>query len=63
MHYKLVIKNGLVFDGSGAPAQLRNVGISHGTVQAIAVEPLVGEREIDARDCRVTPGFIDYHTH
>lgn len=62
--YDVLIKNGLVFDGSGKPAQLLDVGIKGDTI--IKVAPSLPGRAaaiIDARGRCVTPGFIDLHTH
>lgn len=62
----IAIRGGRVVDGSGAPGRDQDVLIESGTVRALLspghpVPP--GTEEIDARDCWVTPGFIDLHTH
>lgn len=66
MAYDAIIKNGLVFDGTGAPGQLRHLGIRGGRVAAISAEAL-DERGCgsvtDAMGAWVMPGFIDLHTH
>ena len=60
----LVIQGGAVFDGTGAPRRVANVGIRDGRVVAIDTEPLGPAGEvIDARGQWVMPGFIDFHTH
>ncbi|HSC83858.1 MAG TPA: amidohydrolase family protein, partial [Pseudomonas sp.] len=64
--FDVVIKNGLFFDGSGVPGNLRHIGIRAGKVAAISAEPLdeSGCSEvIDASGQWVMPGFIDMHTH
>src|SRR5437867_2069866 len=63
MQLDLVIENGLFFDGTGAPGQVRNLGIREGRVVAISEAPLTGARVIDARGQWVMPGFVDMHTH
>lgn len=65
MTFDVVVKNGLFFDGTGAPGAIRNVGIRAGRVAEIAAEPLDerGARVIDARGQWVMPGFVDMHTH
>lgn len=62
--YDLVIKNGLVLDGSLTPAVRRDIAIRGD--QVVRVAPRIdgpSGRVIDARGCYVTPGFIDLHTH
>jgi len=63
--YDIVIKNGRVFDGSGGPSAIRNVGIRDGVVDIVATEPLseAGAQVIDAAGQWVMPGFVDTHTH
>ena len=60
----ILIRNGTVVDGTGAPARKADVRVRAGSIAEIG-ESLVagGEREIDATDCIVTPGFIEAHTH
>ncbi len=60
----LIIRNGTVVDGTGAPAQPADVGVIGDRV--VAVDPALdakGHRELDADGCIVTPGFVDIHTH
>lgn len=64
----LIIRNGTVVDGTGSDpvaADVRIVGDRVVEVAARGDEPIVanGEREIDASDRIVTPGFVDIHTH
>jgi len=62
--FDTVIRNGMVFDGTGAPGRVADVGIRDG--QIVAVAPgLAGDaaRVVDASGCIVTPGFVDAHTH
>ncbi|ADG98331.1 amidohydrolase [Segniliparus rotundus DSM 44985] len=63
--FDLVIRNGLVFDGSGAPGVRCDVGVKDGNIAALSVEPLAaaGARTVDATGKWVLPGFIDVHTH
>ncbi len=61
--YELVINGGALIDGTGAPRRRLNIGLAGGRIAVISAEILVGQREIDATDQIVTPGFIDLHSH
>jgi N-acyl-D-aspartate/D-glutamate deacylase len=59
----LVIRNGLVIDGTGGPSRECDVAINGERIVAVGRDLEVGRREIDAAGLVVTPGFIDPHTH
>ncbi|HEY4218460.1 MAG TPA: D-aminoacylase [Gemmatimonadaceae bacterium] len=62
--YDLVIRGGMVFDGTGAAGVLSDVGIAGGKITAIARTIADrGTEEIDARGLAVAPGFMDMHSH
>ena len=61
--YDLVIRNGLIYDGSGIPPYHGDVAISGDKIAAVGNVPEVGREEIDATGEIVTPGFVDAHTH
>jgi len=64
--FDLVLRNGLVFDGTGSPAVIRHVGVREGRVVAMSATPLDESRArevIDATGLWVVPGFVDTHTH
>ena len=63
MPIDLLIKNGLVIDGTGAPGRHADVAISNGKITAIGKAEGTAKQVIDASDCVVSPGFIDPHTH
>ena len=60
----VIIRNGMVVDGTGAPARAADVGIVGDRV-AVVEESIdsQGRREIDAEGRVVSPGFVDIHTH
>jgi len=59
----LVIRNGLVVDGSGGAPFDADVAISGGRIAQVGAVPARGREEIDAQGRIVTPGFVDIHTH
>jgi len=63
MAYDLLIKNGLVVDGTGAPARHADVAVVNGKIAEIGRISGGATETIDASDLVVAPGFIDPHTH
>jgi N-acyl-D-amino-acid deacylase len=63
MAYDLVIKNGMLVDGTGAPARRADVAITGGTIAEIGRVTDGAATVIDADGLVVAPGFIDPHTH
>jgi N-acyl-D-amino-acid deacylase len=64
MALDLVIRNGLVLDGTGAPGRRAGVGILNGKIHSIEEQiQEKAKRTIDASGLAVAPGFIDPHTH
>jgi N-acyl-D-aspartate/D-glutamate deacylase len=59
----LVIRGGVVVDGTGAAPFEADVGISGGRIVKVGRVAERGVEEIDARGLLVTPGFVDPHTH
>ena len=62
--YDLIIRNGEIVDGSGAPPFSGDIAVSDGLIAAIAPHiEARATREIEAGGMLVTPGFVDVHTH
>ncbi len=60
--FDLIIANGSVLDGTGAPARQADLGIKDGKIAAIGRLEAEGP-VLDARGMTVTPGFLDIHRH
>ena len=63
MPHDLLIRNGLLIDGTGAPARRADMAIDAGRISEIGSVPGSAKRVIDAEGLAVAPGFIDPHTH
>ena len=61
--YDLLIKNGLVVDGTGAPRRHADIAIVGGKIVEIGKVTASATQVIDAADLVVAPGFVDPHTH
>jgi len=63
MSYDLIIRNGTVVDGTGAPGYRADVAIAGDCIAEIGRIRDSAQKTIDASDLIVAPGFIDPHTH
>jgi N-acyl-D-amino-acid deacylase len=61
--YDLVVRGGLIVDGSGEPGYRGDVGVVGDRIVALGEVTGSGRSEIDAEGHVVAPGFIDGHTH
>ncbi|MEZ5237134.1 MAG: amidohydrolase family protein [Acidimicrobiales bacterium] len=63
----LLVRGGLVVDGTGAAARLADVAVHDGRIAAIGDDAArsapPGAARIDATGLVVAPGFVDVHTH
>lgn len=64
MDFDVLIKGGIVVDGSGAPPKRADVGIADGRIAALdRIDGAHAAHAIDATGLAVAPGFIDVHVH
>ncbi|MXW53929.1 MAG: amidohydrolase family protein [Gammaproteobacteria bacterium] len=63
MAHDLVVRNGLIVDGTGKDPFIGDVGIDGNTISHVGPDCSKGNQEIDADGRTVTPGFVDLHTH
>ena len=63
MAYDLLIKNGMVVDGSGDPRRHADVAVERGIIVEVGRPGGTATRVIDAGGMIVAPGFWDMHTH
>jgi N-acyl-D-aspartate/D-glutamate deacylase len=61
--HDLVIRGGLIADGSGGTPFMGDIAVEDGRIVAVGEVPGSGVEEIDAAGMLVTPGFVDIHTH
>jgi N-acyl-D-aspartate/D-glutamate deacylase len=61
--YDLVVRGGIIVDGTGGPRFAGDVAVSGGVIVAVGEVAGEGREEIDATGRIVTPGFVDIHTH
>ena len=62
--FDTIVKNGMVFDGTGAPRYRGDIGIRGGRIAEIGkLASSDADRVLDASGLHVAPGFIDLHTH
>jgi len=58
----MVIKNGMILDGTGKDSYVADVGIKDGKIAEIG-QDLEGRETLDANGLVVSPGWIDAHSH
>jgi len=62
--YDLVIKDGMIIDGTRLPRYRGDIGVKDGKIAKIGrIQAHEGTKTLDAEGHMVVPGFIDLHTH
>lgn len=64
MRHELLLTNGVVVDGTGAPRRRAEVGITNGKIAYVGpANGLEADRVLDVAGHVIAPGFIDIHSH
>ncbi len=62
--FDILIKNGSIIDGIGKKEFLADIGIKDGKIILIGrINDAEANQIIDAKGLKVSPGFIDIHSH
>ncbi|MBT4042530.1 MAG: amidohydrolase family protein [Rhodospirillaceae bacterium] len=63
MAYDLIVKNGMIIDGSGGARYRGDIGVKDGKIATIGRINAPSDDIVDAEGHVVSPGFVDGHTH
>lgn len=63
MAHDLLITNGTIYDGSGAPGFRGNVVVEGGKIVGVGAVSGPAKQTLNADGLAVVPGFVDVHTH
>ncbi len=62
--YDVIIRGGMVYDGSGTKGTITDIAINADTIAAIGdLSEMRTDNSIDATGMTLSPGFIDAHSH
>jgi len=61
--FDLLIRGGVVVDGTGGPPRTADVAVTCDRIVAVGELEGTATRTLDADGALVTPGFVDIHTH
>ena len=63
MTLDLIIRGGTIYDGTGKPGVVADIGVAGGAIVEVGNIAERASQEVDADGAIVTPGFVDIHTH
>jgi N-acyl-D-amino-acid deacylase len=64
MAFDLVVRNGMIVDGSGSARYRADIGVVYGKIAEIGrLSGAAAKETVDAEGRVVAPGFVDGHTH
>jgi N-acyl-D-amino-acid deacylase len=64
MAFDLVVKDGMIVDGSGLPRYRADIGVKDGKIAEIGrINGAAAKETLNAEGRVVSPGFVDGHTH
>ncbi|MFN7258333.1 MAG: N-acyl-D-amino-acid deacylase family protein [Cyclobacteriaceae bacterium] len=62
--YEVVIRGGMLFDGSGNPGVVTDLAINADTIAFVGdLSNAIGAKEVNGNGLILAPGFIDTHSH
>ena len=61
--YDLILKDGVIVDGTGAPRRAGDVAVRNGRIEVVGKVSGTAKRTLNAGGAVITPGFVDIHTH
>ena len=61
--HDLIIRNGRIADGTGAPTFVGDIAVTDGIITEVGKVDGTATRVVDAEGLLVTPGVVDIHTH
>ena len=61
--HDVVIRGGMIVDGTGEPAFAGDIAIDNDKITSVGAKAGPGKKEYDAEGKLVTPGWVDVHTH
>ena len=63
MEFDIIIKEGVVVDGTGNPGFIKDVGIQGTSIKKLGTNLGNAKFILDASNLVISPGFIDMHSH